>query len=156
RHEVFCASGARDALVMYRAHQPDLVITDIFLPDESGLNLILELTRTSTVKVIAISGGGSEAGVDFLDCAGKFGAWRVLTKPLRRDELLSAVAHACGGARPYPAATHRSPLARSHACPRAPRVTRTPLPPCDQRLGVSISHPVRRRAARRRGQVVEL
>src|ERR1044071_6833965 len=48
RHEVFCASGARDALVMYRAHQPDLVITDIFLPDESGLNLILELTRTST------------------------------------------------------------------------------------------------------------
>jgi len=108
RHEVFCASGARDALVMYRAHQPDLVITDIFLPDESGLNLILELTRTSTVKVIAISGGGSEAGVDFLDCAEKFGAWRVLTKPLRRDELLSAVADACGGARPYPAATHRS------------------------------------------------
>src|SRR3989441_4049727 len=102
RHEVFFASGARDALVLYRAHQPDLVITDIFLPDESGLNLIFELTRTSGVKVIAISGGGSHAGIDFLDCAEKFGAWRVLNKPLRREQLLSTVAEACGGRTPRP------------------------------------------------------
>ena len=108
RHEVLLASGARDGLVLYRAHQPDLVITDIFLPDESGLNLIFELTRTSGVKVIAISGGGSDAGVDFLECAEKFGAWRVLNKPLRRDQLLSAVAEACGGDLQHPAATHRS------------------------------------------------
>src|SRR2546425_4047921 len=102
RHEVFFASGARDALVLYRAHQPDLVITDIFLPDESGLNLIFELTRTSGVKVIAISGGGSHAGIDFLDCAEKFGAWRVLNKPLRREQLLSAVGEAFGGRTPRP------------------------------------------------------
>jgi DNA-binding NtrC family response regulator len=107
-HEVFCASGARGALASYDAHHPDVVITDIFLPDESGLNLIFELTRTSDVKVIAISGGGSAAGVDFLECAEKFGAWRVLNKPLRRDELLSAVAEACGGGLQHPAATHRS------------------------------------------------
>jgi len=108
RHEVLLASGARDGLVLYRAHQPDLVITDIFLPDESGLNLIFELTRTSGVKVIAISGGGSHAGIDFLDCAEKFGAWRVLNKPLRREQLLSAVADACGDRIQHPAATHRS------------------------------------------------
>src|SRR3989454_1777051 len=106
RHEVFCASGARDALVMYHAHQPDLVITDIFLPDESGLNLIFELTRTSGVKVIAISGGGSHAGIDFLDCAEKFGAWRVLNKPLRREQLLSAGGPCFGGPIPHPAAPH--------------------------------------------------
>jgi DNA-binding NtrC family response regulator len=107
-HEVFCASGARGALALYGAHHPDVVITDIFLPDESGLNLIFELTRTSDVKVIAISGGGSDAGVDFLECAEKFGAWRVLNKPLRRDELLSAVAEAGGSGLQHPAATHRS------------------------------------------------
>jgi DNA-binding NtrC family response regulator len=107
-HEVFCASGARGALASYGAHHPDVVITDIFLPDESGLNLIFELTRASDVKVIAISGGGSDAGVDFLECAEKFGAWRVLNKPLRRDELLSAVAEAAGGGLQHPAATHRS------------------------------------------------
>src|SRR5437773_7159802 len=67
RHEVFCASGARDALVMYRAHQPDLVITDIFLPTDSARNLIPGLTRPTRVRVIAISGGGGTAGVDSLD-----------------------------------------------------------------------------------------
>jgi len=112
-HEVFCASGARGALALYSAHHPEVVITDIFLPDESGLNLIFELTRASDVKVIAISGGGSDAGIDFLECAEKFGAWRVLNKPLRRDQLLSAVAEACGGglkrpAATRPAATHRT------------------------------------------------
>ena len=107
-HEVFCASGARGALALYSAHRPQVVISDIFLPDESGLNLIFELTRTSDVKVIAISGGGSDAGIDFLECAEKFGAWRVLNKPLRRDQLLSAVAEAGGGGRQHPAATHRT------------------------------------------------
>ncbi len=108
RHDVVTASGAREALVLYRAHQPDLVITDIFLPDESGLNLIFELTRTSGVKVIAISGGGCEGDLDFLECAQKFGAWGALNKPLRREQLLSAVAEACGDRRHNPAAAYRS------------------------------------------------
>ena len=108
RHEVVCASGARAALGLYRAQQPDLVITDIFLPDESGLNLIFELTHTSGVKVIAISGGGGQGDLDFLECAQKFGAWRVLNKPLRREQLLSAVADACGDRLHHRGATHRS------------------------------------------------
>src|SRR5262249_46341812 len=45
--------------------------------DESGLNLILEFTRTSGVKVIAISGGGGQGDRDFLESAETFGAWRV-------------------------------------------------------------------------------
>src|SRR5262249_55900188 len=108
RHEVMCASGAREALMVYRAHQPDLVITDIFLPDDSGLNLILELTRTSGVKVIAISGGRGQGDRDFVECAEAFGAWRVLNKPLRREQLLLAVADACGDPIHHPVNIRRS------------------------------------------------
>jgi two-component system, NtrC family, phosphoglycerate transport system response regulator PgtA len=108
RYDVVAASGAREALELFRAHQPGLVITDLFLPDESGLNLIFELTRNSGVKVIAISGAGSQGELDFLDCAQKFGAWRALSKPLRREQLLSAVADAIHG----PATGHSRPSQR--------------------------------------------
>lgn len=93
-HEVVTASGARQGLATYRTRRPDLVIADIFLPDESGLNLIFELTRDREVKVIAISGGGHKAGVDFLEYARSLGAWRTLDKPVRRDELLATVSEA--------------------------------------------------------------
>ena len=94
RYDVVSASGAREALELYRKHRPALVITDIFLPDQSGLDLIFEVTRTVGVKVIAMSGGSRHGNLDFLDCAEKFGAWRVLDKPVRREQLLSTVADA--------------------------------------------------------------
>jgi len=93
-HEVLTAPGARQGLAVYQAHRPDLIITDIFLRDESGLNLIFELTRDT--RVIAISGGSRKAGVDFLEHARLLGAWRALYKPVRRDELLAAVDEALG------------------------------------------------------------
>jgi len=94
RYDVVSATGAREALELYRRHRPEVVITDIFLPDQSGLDLIFEVTRTVGVKVIAMSGGNRNGDLDFLDCAEKFGAWRVLNKPVRREQLLSTVADA--------------------------------------------------------------
>src|SRR5262245_33354994 len=35
-HEVLLASGARDGLAAFSRHRPDVVITDVILPDESG------------------------------------------------------------------------------------------------------------------------
>ncbi len=90
-HEVVLASGARDGLAAFARHRPDIVITDVVLPDESGLNLVLELTRHKTAPVIVMSGSDIVGGRDLLSFATLVGACRALLKPVRRAELIAAV-----------------------------------------------------------------
>jgi len=55
-HEVMEAPNGRLGLAVYRERPPDLVITDMLMPEMNGLDMILELTRAFlNVKVIAIS-----------------------------------------------------------------------------------------------------
>lgn len=91
-HQVFLASSPGQGLALYRTRRPDLVITDIFIPDVDGLAVIRELHRQ--VKVIAMSGGGAAAQTDILEDATGFGAWRTLAKPFRGDALLALVEEA--------------------------------------------------------------
>ena len=89
-HEVRQAPNGRVGLSMYREKPTDLVITDVFMPEMNGLDLILELTREFlNTKVIAISGYHGEK--DFLHVAKLLGARQVLQKPFSMDSLLSAV-----------------------------------------------------------------
>lgn len=96
-HDVLVASGAREALAAWDAHRPDLVISDLLLPDESGLNLILALSRDHGARVIAMSGAAFAGPLDLVEAAEQFGAWRTLRKPIRRQELLTTVAEALAG-----------------------------------------------------------
>jgi CheY-like chemotaxis protein len=89
-HVVFTASDGREGLRRYRSVHPDLVITDIFMPENNGLDVILELA-SSDVTVIAISGGGHVGNVNYLDDAISFGARCTLTKPFTIEALRSAV-----------------------------------------------------------------
>ncbi len=93
-HEVLLASSPGQGLALYRTRRPDLVITDIFIPDVDGLAVIRELHEQ--VKIIAISGGGANAQIDVLEDAAGFGAWRTLAKPFRKEALLALVAEALG------------------------------------------------------------
>lgn len=89
-HEVREASNGRIGLALYRDRPPDLVITDIRMPEMSGLDMILELTREFlNAKVIAISG---EQGEDnLLGVAKLLGARQTLHKPFSMEQLLNAV-----------------------------------------------------------------
>lgn len=72
--------------------QPDLIVTDIFMPDMDGIEILRELKRRSnSIPVIAISGGSSSGNFDVLHAADLFGAARVLTKPLDFKEFISAI-----------------------------------------------------------------
>ena len=73
----------------YEHHRPDLVITDIFMPQQDGLDVVLQLA--AKVKIIAISGGGDVDELDHLEDAVQFGAWTSLAKPFTVDALLNAV-----------------------------------------------------------------
>ena len=79
----------------YREQRPDLVLTDIFMPEKEGLETISELGLLDpAVRVIAISGGGNMGILNPLPMAAKLGAVRTLAKPFGRRELLEAVAAA--------------------------------------------------------------
>ncbi|HML10747.1 MAG TPA: response regulator [Stellaceae bacterium] len=87
-HEVFTANEGERAMVLYRDRQPDLVITDIVMPGQEGIETILTLRRDDNpVKILAISGMDAE----MLDTARLIGADDILEKPFRAQELVSRV-----------------------------------------------------------------
>lgn len=91
-YEVVEACDGREGLRCYHATPVDLIITDILMPEQEGLETIQALRRISPeVKIIAISGGGRMGQLDVLPIAAAFGAQCTLRKPLRRQILLDAV-----------------------------------------------------------------
>ncbi len=89
------AANAKSASALLKDHTPDLVITDIFMPEGDGFEMLNELRdREPRIPVIAISGGGAQNGLDVLAIAGRLGAKRVLYKPFARRQLLDAIAEA--------------------------------------------------------------
>ena len=77
---------------IYEQQHPDLVITDLLMPDKDGLEVILDLRRLDrSARIIAMAGGAKKRGDTYLLLAQKFGASRTLVKPFTPDELLEAV-----------------------------------------------------------------
>jgi DNA-binding NtrC family response regulator len=91
-YEVLVASDGKKGISSFREKLPNLVITDIFMPEKEGLETILEWKRDfPDVKIIAISGGGNIAPDDYLKYAKQFEAMYTLTKPIEREELLETI-----------------------------------------------------------------
>jgi len=91
-YEVIQAENGNEALKHCRMNRPDLVLTDIIMPDKEGLETIQELLAVCPgVKIIAMSGGGRLGPNSYLPLAEKFGAKKTLQKPFLREELLTAI-----------------------------------------------------------------
>jgi DNA-binding response OmpR family regulator len=89
RHQTVTAADGKEGVKQYLANPADLVITDIFMPDQDGFQTIAELRKQfPTVSIIAISGKDSVAGI--LSIARTLGAAEVLQKPFTPAQLLSA------------------------------------------------------------------
>jgi len=87
-HSVLMAQDGDQALE-YFAHQlPDLMITDILMPNKEGLELISEVReKFSSVKIIAYSGGGASDPENYLEFARGMGADTVFTKPMPLEDM---------------------------------------------------------------------
>ena len=74
-----------------RSDRYDLVITDIFMPDQDVLRTIMDIRRDwPALRIIAISGGSCDQ-LGYLRCAQLLGASQTLMKPFDADQLLAAV-----------------------------------------------------------------
>jgi two-component system, chemotaxis family, chemotaxis protein CheY len=90
--EMLLAPDGKRGLALFRRHKPDLVITDIIMPEQEGLGLIREiLAEAPEARILAISGGGRIGNADFLRMAQRFGAKDILPKPFDLDDLVDKV-----------------------------------------------------------------
>ncbi|MBL9215326.1 MAG: response regulator [Opitutaceae bacterium] len=92
-HRVTTMSSGAAAIAAFRDVAPDLVITDMLMPDKDGLEMITALRRLDAgVRIMAISGGGRYLGaVDVLRAAQLMGVRQVLLKPFGMRELSAMV-----------------------------------------------------------------
>jgi DNA-binding NtrC family response regulator len=91
-YEVVIAEDGIQGMAAFRNDEPDLVITDIVMPEQEGIQTITEMRRAKPdVKIIAISGGGRVVNSDFLRIAQVLGAMAGIPKPFDDDELLILV-----------------------------------------------------------------
>jgi YesN/AraC family two-component response regulator len=86
------APNGKVGMQLYREHVVDLIVTDIFMPEQDGLETITELQRDfPRAKIIAISGGCRTANFDGLSRAKELGALRTLEKPFQQQEMLETI-----------------------------------------------------------------
>ena len=91
-HEVVDAEDGNQGLALFNTQRPDLVLTDIIMPNREGVETIGEMRRQAPdLPIIAMSGGGRRGGDLFLTLAERLGASATLTKPIRQAVLLAAV-----------------------------------------------------------------
>jgi DNA-binding response OmpR family regulator len=91
-YEVVTAADGEQGMKVFRGAVPDLVITDIIMPNREGIETIRLMRRERAgAKIIAISGGGLIGSLDVLEIAQKLGADEVIHKPFDAAELLSRV-----------------------------------------------------------------
>jgi two-component system, OmpR family, KDP operon response regulator KdpE len=87
-YEIQTADEGEEALEVFRKWKPDLVITDLAMPNMGGLELCRRLRSASRVPIIVLSVRGEERQkVEALD----MGADDYITKPFGMDELFARV-----------------------------------------------------------------
>ena len=87
---VYEAADGVSALRLAQKVAMDVVICDVFIPEQDGLETIQRFRRIFPVlPIVAMSGGGCGSLMDLLPMARHLGADRVLHKPFGRATLVS-------------------------------------------------------------------
>jgi len=95
-YKVIEARDGKEAMTMFKQEQPDLVLTDLLMPKQDGLETIHALRqRDPDAKIIAMSAGGGYTA-DLLKMGQQMGANRVLRKPFPHDELAAMLIELLG------------------------------------------------------------
>ena len=91
-HEVIIAENGSVCEFMYKKHNPDIIVLDILMPEQEGIETILNLKATNNnIKIIAVSGGGMGGANNYLDNALKLGAVAIFEKPVNHNEIIDEI-----------------------------------------------------------------
>lgn len=90
-HEVLEAADGRAALRAVREAAPELIITDVLMPEADGVSFIKQLRDQGTdCRLLAMS-GAANGSAELLKLMSAFGAAETLQKPFSIADLLSKV-----------------------------------------------------------------
>ncbi len=90
-HTVSQANNGRKGVALYRSAPTDLVITDLVMPEQEGMETIKILHQSfPTLPIIAMS-GGLDGSPLYLDLTRRLGAMITLTKPFTLQQLKVAI-----------------------------------------------------------------
>ena len=95
-YEVILAADGKEGVTRHRASPAALVITDLYMPIQDGMETIRELRSHFPRTALIAMSGRPEAGT-MLCIAQNLADVGILRKPFLTDELLAAVARALGG-----------------------------------------------------------
>lgn len=93
-HSVTCSGDGAAGLAQLKRSKPapEIVVTDILMPVQEGIETIMAIRRmNSAIPIVAISGGGRTKRLDFLKTAEKLGANASLAKPFRPLDLAQTI-----------------------------------------------------------------
>jgi DNA-binding response OmpR family regulator len=91
-YEVMAIESSIDLLQKISSFKPDILITDIIMPDKDGIEIIIETKKyLPNIRLIAISGGGRIDSESYLNTAKYLGADATLKKPFSHKELLDCI-----------------------------------------------------------------
>lgn len=86
------AANGKDGLKQFRDNTPDLVITDIIMPEMEGISFIRALRETNKdIPIIAMTGNIHGRMEEYLEISSQLGADAVLRKPVKSNEFLEAI-----------------------------------------------------------------
>lgn len=97
-YDVVAAEEGGHAIRLLKKYTPDVVITDIIMPERNGIEVILEIKKNyPSIKIIAISGGGRLHANTHLNVARDLGVAAVMLKPIKIEELKAAIEQCMSG-----------------------------------------------------------
>lgn len=90
-HTVSQANNGRKGVALFKADPTDLVITDLVMPEQEGMETIKILHRDFPKTPIIAMSGGLDGSPLYLDLTRRLGAAITLTKPFTLQQLKAAV-----------------------------------------------------------------
>ncbi|MBL4680383.1 MAG: response regulator [Pseudomonadales bacterium] len=87
--EVLTALDGNIAESLVESHHPDLVITDMLMPNKEGIEIVQQIRESHpNIKIIAMSGMGNSL---YLETSKLLGAELTITKPINFTDLKAKV-----------------------------------------------------------------
>jgi DNA-binding NtrC family response regulator len=97
--DVVLAANGREATRLLESEGVGVVITDVFMPEEDGIELVESVRRRWPRLPVVVMSGGSARHDPATIRAAALGADAILQKPFDRDDLLAAIGRVLDAAR---------------------------------------------------------